>query len=183
LVETDEEGPDASAPEPPPRPIKPPEHRRVAVSLGFTIAVLLGTVVTIYTVFPPARDHLVRASIEQHRRADQHWQLERPDADELRAWAVAVLDDPSPLPAIGPQVTVIGARTFDVLHRRTALVRYQVGGAEISVAVQRARDLRGRKGQASGDQLVDAWRVGPYSCVAIGPAASVESWRAALGVP
>ena len=76
----------------------PPLHRRVSVSLLFTLTVLVGTVVAIYMVFPRRDNVLVTAAIAQHRQPPS-WDLAQPTAAELRAWAIGVVGKEVPLPA------------------------------------------------------------------------------------
>src|SRR5262245_2254237 len=109
LVDTDAIGPSAIE-EAPPHPIPPrPEHRRVAVSFLFTLAVLVGTVVMVYTVFPARHDVVVTAAVDEHRRADRSWQLEHPRPEQVESWAIGVLGGRPPLPTPGPGVAIVGA--------------------------------------------------------------------------
>src|SRR5262245_29153978 len=124
LVEPEEVGPiegdDAliTAPRPP--------HRRVSVSLLFTLSVLIGTVVTIYLVLPARHNLLLTTAIELHRDADPNWDLDAPSTGELRAWAIGLVGKNVPLPSDG--ATIIGARRLEILHRSAALMRLQIGG-------------------------------------------------------
>jgi len=73
LVEAESTGPvegDAALVTPP----RPP-HRRVSVSLLFTLTVLIGTVVTIYAVFPARHNLLLTQAIARHREASSTWDL------------------------------------------------------------------------------------------------------------
>lgn len=180
LVDPELEGPpevEEALPHPtPPRP----EHRRVYVSFLFTLAVLVGTVVTVYTVFPARHNVVVTAAVEEHRRSDQPWQLTRPAPEQLATWALGVLGGDAPLPA----GDVIGARSVEVLKRPAAVIRYRVGAAEVTLFVQRARDMPPRRVRKDdGDDHVEGWRAKKWTFVAVGPAASADAWKAALGVP
>jgi hypothetical protein len=167
--------------EAPPHPTPPrPEHRRVYVSFLFTLAVLVGTVVTVYTVFPARHNVVVTAAVSEHRRSDATWQLPAPRPEQLASWSLGVLGGEAPLPA----GDVVGARAIDIVNRHAAVIGYKVGGAEVTLLVQRARDMPPRRvSKDDGDDHVEAWRVQKWTFVAVGPAASAATWKAALGVP
>lgn len=181
LVETDEDRPEDEI-EPPPHPNPPrPEKRRAAASLILTTTILVGTVVMVYTVFPgpPATDP-VGAAIRGHRAPEPKWQLVAPELAELRAWSVAVLGESAPFPA----ADIVGARPIELRDRKAALVRYKVGADEVSVLIERGADVAAARGtRASGDEVADAWRDGPWTIVVVGPASSAAAWRGALDVP
>lgn len=159
----------------PPRPL----HRRVSVSLLFTLSVLIGTVVTIYTVLPARHDELATQAITHHRDPHGAWDLEKPSAPELRAWAIGVVGKGVPLPA--ETTPVIGARRIEVLKRGAALIRMQVGGDEVTYLVQNSRGITPDHSQRTdGDLRAEAWRRGKYTFVAVGPAASSQTWLAAV---
>lgn len=183
LVEADAEGPpgeeDAVARPTPPRP----ERRRVVVSLGFTVAVLVGTVFTIYAVFPARHNYLVTAALEEHRR-DAPWQLEAPAPAELRAWTLGFLDLAAPLPEASADIVAVGARRVELLNRPAAVVRYRIEGGEVTMVVQRARDLAARRvSRVDGRDRVVSWRRGAWSVAAVGPEVSAEVWTARVGAP
>src|SRR5262245_4422052 len=75
-----------------------PPHRRLSVSLLFTLSVLVGTVVAIYTLLPARNDLMVTTAIAHHADTTG-WDLEAPSAGELRAWAIGVVGKGVPLPA------------------------------------------------------------------------------------
>jgi hypothetical protein len=183
LVETDTEGPEpAIAEDGPPTPPRP-ERRRTVTSLVLTLAVLIGTVVAVYAMFPPRHNLLMTTALENHRSAEQPWQLQAPSASELDAWALGVLGGRLSLPRPGGDVAVIGARSLEVLRRTAVLVRYEVGGDEVSYVVQRAGILTRAYRHADGADTIVGWRSGPWICIVIGPAASAERWGPPLGVP
>jgi hypothetical protein len=160
-------------------PPRPP-HRRVSVSLLFTLSVLIGTVVTIYAVFPARDNVLVTEALAHHRDASVAWDLAAPSAVELRAWTIGVVGDGVPLPS----VAAVGARRLDVLNRSAAAIRFKVGSDEVTYLVQVARGLAPEHGErADGELRAVAWRRGPFSCVAVGPASSQAAWLSALGGP
>ena len=90
LVEAEAVGPvEGDAPlVTPPRP----PHRRVSVSLVFTLTVLIGTVVAIYMTVPARNNILVSEAIVQHR-VTQTWNLTNPTTAEVRAWAIGFAGD------------------------------------------------------------------------------------------
>jgi len=177
LVEAEAEGPieGEDAVVTPPRP----PHRRVSISLLFTLTVLIGTVVAIYLVFPARHTVLLTEAIAQHERA-QEWDLASPTLVELRAWAIGVVGKGAPLPGVAPA----GARELEILDRRAALMRVAVGGEEITYIVQHARSVApARVERTDGELLAVAWRRGEYLCVAAGPKATAPAWLAAFESP
>src|SRR5262249_33119396 len=94
-------------------PPRPP-HRRASGSLLFTLSVLVGTVVTIYVVFPARHGVLVTEAIEHHREVSPAWDLAAPSPAELRAWAIGAAGKDVPLPP--GELEVIGARKIDILN-------------------------------------------------------------------
>ena len=177
LVEAEAEGPieGEAAVVTPPRPL----HRRVSISLLFTLTVLTGTVVAIYLVFPARHNVLLTETIAQHGR-EQTWDLTAPTPAELRAWAIGVVGKDAPLPEVAPA----GARDLEVLDRRAALMRVTIEGAEVTYLVQRARGIGpARVERIEGELLAIAWRRGKYACVVVGPRATSAAWLALFGSP
>src|SRR3954471_20332579 len=113
LVEAEDVGPvEGDAPlVTPPRP----PHRRVSVSLLFTLTILTGTVVAIYLAFPARHNVLMTEAIEQHHDAAPAWDLPAPSPVELRAWAIGLLGKDPPLPAATAKV--LGARRIEIFDR------------------------------------------------------------------
>jgi len=176
LVEAEAEGPieGESAVVTPPRP----PHRRVSISLLFTLTVLTGTVVAIYLVFPARHNVLLTEAIAQHGR-EQAWDLASPSLPELRAWSIAVVGKDAPLPGVAP----VGARDVEILDRRAALMRVVVGGEEITYLVQHARGIGpARAERVEGDLVAMAWRRGKFACVVVGPKTTSAAWLPAFGV-
>jgi hypothetical protein len=177
LVEAEDVGPvEGDAPlVTPPRPL----HRRVSVSLLFTLTVLIGTVVAIYMTFPARNNVLVTEAIAQHKDPQQSWDLTAPSGPELRAWAIGIAGKDAPMPAT--DVKVLGARRIDVLNRGAALMRLQVGADDVTYLIQRARGFAPEStDRKDGDLRAIAWRRGPFTCVAVGPASTSMTWRAAF---
>lgn len=184
LVDTDADRPEDEA-EPAPVVTPPrPEKRRAITSLVFTLAVLGGTVATIYSVFPAPRSHGPSAALAEHRRDEARWQLDAPGEAELRAWTLALLGDDVPVPAPGDGIEVVGARALALGEHPAAFVGYRVGGERVSYLVAaHAHAPSGAGARREGDVVVETWRAGRWTCVGIGPAASADAWRAALGAP
>jgi hypothetical protein len=177
LVEAEAEGP-IEGEEAVVTPPVPP-HRRVSISLLFTLTVLTGTVVAIYLVFPARHNALLTEALAQHQR-DQEWDLTQPTLPELRAWAIGVAGRDAPLPGIAP----IGARDLEVLDRRAALMRVAVGGDEITYVVQHSRGIiPARSERTEGELLAVAWRRGKFACVVVGPKATSKAWLPSFSPP
>jgi len=177
LVEAEATGPvEGDAPlVTPPRP----PHRRVSVSLLFTLTVLTGTVVAIYVTFPARHNVLMTEAIKHHRTREPAWDLTSPSATELRAWAIGVVGKGAPLP--GPGATVIGARRVELFKRDAAVLGMRVGSDEVTYLVQRARGVAPDHAQRDEGKLrAIEWRTGPFTCIAVGPDATATTWRAAF---
>jgi hypothetical protein len=163
-------------------PPRPP-HRRVSVSLLFTLTVLIGTVVTIYLAFPARNNVLVTAALEHHLDPSPVWDLAAPNPAELRGWLIGVVGKDVPLPGDGTAAspTVIGARRLEVLNRVAALIRIRVGDEDVTYLVQHARGIppEGSERQDGALRAI-AWRKGAYTIVAVGADATAATWRAAL---
>jgi hypothetical protein len=177
LVEAEAEGPiegEDAVVTPPRLP-----HRRVSISLLFTLTVLTGTVVAIYLAFPARHNVLLTEAIAQHQ-PEQAWDLTGPTPAELRAWAIGLMGKDAPLPGIAP----IGARAIEVLDRPAALMRFAIGGDEVTYLVQRSRGIfPARTERVEGELLAIAWRKGKFSCVVVGPKATAPAWRATFSPP
>jgi hypothetical protein len=185
LVETDADRPEDEA-EPPPAVTPPvPEKRRAYASLTFTLAVLVGIVVTIYTVFPARKVEATRVTVAQHRQAEPRWQLVAPSHAELAAWTLALLGPGAPLPSERAGLAVIGARPIEVRHREAAVMRLGLEGAgEVTYLVVPARDApEGRVSRVDGAERIESWRAGAWTCIAVGPEATAAAWGPPLGVP
>jgi hypothetical protein len=157
------------------------------VSLLFTLTVLIGTVVTIYAVFPARNNVLVTEALELHREISPTWDLAAPNLAQLRAWTIGAIGKDVPLPGDGAAAApvIVGARRLEVLNRVAALIRVRVGDDDVSYLVQHARGIA-----PEGSERVDptpagplravAWRKGAFIVVAVGPDATAASWRAAF---
>ena len=190
LVEAESTGPvegDAALVTPP----RPP-HRRVSVSLVFTLTVLVGTVVTIFAMFPARHNLLMTEAIAHHRDPGAAWDLVTPTRDALRAWMIGATGKDAPLP--GEAATVVGARRLDILNRAAALIRLRIGDDEVTYVVQRARGIAPESAERvepgeTGDKVprgsdgalrAVAWRSGRFTVVAVGADATAAHWRVAL---
>jgi hypothetical protein len=181
LVEAESTGPvegDAALVTPP----RPP-HRRVSVSLVFTLTVLVGTVVTIYAMFPARHNVLMTEAITRHGETNPTWDLAAPSPDVLRAWMIGAVGKGAPLPGEGTavSVTVIGARRLEILNRAAALLRLRIGEDEVTYLVQHARGIAPERSERiDGPLRAVAWRKGRFTLVAVGTDATEASWRAAF---
>ena len=171
LVEAEATGP-IEGDEPlvtPPRPL----HRRVSVSLLFTLTVLIGTVVAIYLRFPTRNTVLMEEARAGHREAAPSWDLVNPTSAELRAWAIGVVGKDPPL----PKDSVTGAKDLEVLGHRAAMMRVVVDGEPITYLVQFTRVIAPEfSDDTDGDLHAIAWRQGSFTCAAVGPKASSDRW-------
>jgi hypothetical protein len=174
LVEAESEGPvegDAALVTPP----RPP-HRRVSVSLVFTLSVLVGLVVAIYMVFPARHNVLATRAIELHRDPPA-WDLATPSAEALGAWALGAVGKGTPVPAL----PAIGAARIDVLERPAAAVRFRIDGDEVTYVVGHAGRISPQHSEVhDGDLRAVTWPRGAFVCVGVGPDASAARWIAAL---
>ncbi|HEY0480790.1 MAG TPA: hypothetical protein VGD37_24920 [Kofleriaceae bacterium] len=163
-------------------PPRPP-HRRVSVSLLFTLTVLIGTVVTIYAMFPARHNILMTEAIARHGDTSPTWDLAAPSPDVLRGWMIGVVGKGAPLPGEGTVVTpaVVGARQIRILNRAAALVRVRIGDDDVTYLVQHARGIApDRSERVDGALRAMAWRKGPFTMVVVGPDATAARWRAAF---
>jgi hypothetical protein len=155
-------------------PPRPP-HRRVSVSLLFTLAVLTGTVVAVYLVFPARHNVLVTEAIARHRDPPAAWDLTKPSPAELHAWALGVAGKDVPLPVTA--VSPLGARRLELFARGAALIRFAVDGDEVTYLVQHVRGIAPENvDRSDGDLRAIAWTKGPFACVAVGNNATAAHW-------
>lgn len=177
LVEAEATGPvEGDAPlVTPPRP----PHRRVSVSLLFTLTVLVGTVVAIYLRFPARHNQLMTEAMASHAEAEPSWDLVAPTPAELRAWAIGVVGKNPPLPL--PAAKIVGARRVTIFSRAAAVIGTEVGSDQVTYFLQRAQGLAPDHAERiDGETQGVSWQNGPYTCIAVGPTASVKTWRAAF---
>jgi hypothetical protein len=177
LVEAEAIGPiEGDAPRvTPPRPL----HRRVSVSLLFTLSILIGTVVTIYTVLPARHDVLATEAAHYHRDAPSSWDLDAPSPTELRAWAIGVVGKGVPLPA--DHAKIVGALRIELLRRPAAVIGLQVGADRVTFLVTNSRGIAPQHVERDEDDLrTVSWRRGTYTLVAVGPRATVQDWLPAI---
>jgi hypothetical protein len=158
-------------------PPRPP-HRRVSVSLVFTLSVLIGTVVTIYTVFPARHNVLTSEALDHHRETQPVWDLSAPTSAELHAWTIGVVGKDPPL----PDVPAIGARRIEILQRHAALIRYKIGSDEVTYVVGHAARISPDHHEVHvGDLRAVSWPHGAFVCAGVGPDATAATWLPALG--
>lgn len=158
-------------------PPRPP-HRRVSVSLLFTLSVLTGTVVAIYLLLPARHDLMVTEAIAHHAEAGA-WDLENPTPAELRAWSIGVVGKGAPLP--NDAVKVVGAKRLQILKRGAALIRLDIAGEHVTYLVAHARGIPSQHViRKEGELRAEGWRRGVFTCVAVGPEASAQTWLGAF---
>lgn len=180
LVEAEAEGPieGEDAIVTPPRP----PHRRVSVSVLFTLTILIGTVVAIYVTFPARDNLLMTEAIDAHREAAPAWDLAGPTPAETRAWAIGVIGKDAPLAVLDSATRIVGARQIDIHDRRAALVRLELGADPVTYLLQRARGMSPKKSERTdGDVRAFERRRGPFTIVIVGPATTWETWLPAFG--
>ncbi|MFT3698205.1 MAG: hypothetical protein QM831_34000 [Kofleriaceae bacterium] len=157
----------------PPRP----RHRRVSVSLVFTLSVLIGTVVAIYVGFPARHNVLAQVALQNHREPPA-WDLATPDAHELEVFLKGALGKDAPL----PKLPAIGAARIEVLDRHAALIRFKVGDDEITYVVGRAARISPEHAERhDGELRAVEWPTGAFVCAAVGPDATASRWLPAVG--
>jgi hypothetical protein len=180
LVETDAALAVEDVPEVP-RPPRP-EHRKAYVSLLVTGAVLVGTVLVVYLLFPK-RDHEVMGSAIEYHRDPGELELTRPSEPELVAWTIGVLGRPVPWPS-GEGLTIEGVRGLRLLRRPAAMVRYRLGDQPVTLVAMVPWDQPPRIITIDDDdERAVWWRAGKWTMVAVGPIASEATWRPAVGAP
>lgn len=157
----------------PPRP----RHRRVSVSLVFTLTVLIGTVVAIYLVFPARHNVLVQVALANHREPPA-WDLPAPDESVLRAFLTGAVGKDAPM----PKYPALGAARIEVLDRHAALIRFKINNDEITYVVGRAARISPEHSEThDGELRIVEWPTGAFVCAAVGPDASAAAWLAAVG--
>ena len=161
----------------PPRPL----HRRVSVSLLFTLTVLVGTVVTIYWVFDARHNVMLTEALLQARTTDD-LELKSPSPEKLGTWGLGMFGERLPMPP--SSIPIIGARRIEVLNRRTAVIRLKIGGDDVTYLVQHAKGIVPEQTERTdGDLRAVQWISGVFICAAAGPDATSKQWRAALHAP
>ncbi|MGE0547257.1 MAG: hypothetical protein AB7O24_26935 [Kofleriaceae bacterium] len=177
LVEAEATGPvEGDAPlVTPPRP----PHRRVSVSLLFTLTVLTSTVVAIYIFVPTRYDMLMNVAIARHREPGGSWDRNAPSQAELRAWWSGVVGKAVALP---PGIErVAGFRRLEVFDRDAALVRMQVGPDVVTCLVQRSDSVAPKYSERREKEAhAIAWRRHHYLVIVVGSEATTQRWAAAF---
>lgn len=164
--------------------VTPPRlpHRRVSVSLLFTLTILVGTVVTIYLMFPARHNLLMTETLALHREPPA-WDLSAPSVDEAKGWLIGVVGNNPPMPGerAAATMTVIGVSRREILNREAAVLRVRLNGDEVTYLVQHARGIAPEGSERTdGTERAIAWRSGPYTVIAVGSEATQAAWRTAL---
>ncbi len=174
LVEAESTGPveGEEAVVTPPRP----PHRRVSVSLLFTLTVLVGTVVAIYVVFPARNEVVLKAAFDRHAAAPA-WDLAAPTGAEARAWAWGVVGRAAPLPQLDAPVRVIGVQRIELLDHPAAVMRIERDGVPMTYVVQTSRDGAVVRVDRDRDGLHGvAWRGAGFTTAAVGARPQTGQW-------
>ena len=142
-------------------PPRPP-HRRVSVSLLFTLSVLIGTVVAIYHGVSGAPQRARDRGDRAPSRAAAAWDLAAPTAGASCARGRSASSArTSPLPA----ASAIGARRakLEVLDRHAALIRFTIGNDEVTLprAAHAAGSRPSTPSDRDGDLRAVAWAARP----------------------
>jgi len=158
-----------------------PPHRRVAVSLVFTVSVLVGTVAIIYGVFPKRNNEVLDIAIEHHR--DPHkLELVGPSRGEVLAWSVGLYGKAVPWPEVSDGVHLEGAYALRIFRRPAALLRLSVDGQPVTLMAMKARDWPPRRRQnRDGELVAKSWRSGKWLFVAVGREDGVARWQPVVG--
>jgi hypothetical protein len=156
--------------------------RSNSVSLLLSFGVLVAIVLCVYLVFPHRDQEALTQAVAEHR-SDAPFDLARPSAAELSAWSNGVMGGEVPWPQ-APGLEIVGARSAQIMKRRAALARYVAAGVQVTLIVQRNREMppRTRRKEAGGD-LVVSWRRGKWTYVAVGTAAAQDRWKPLVGAP
>ncbi len=158
-------------------PPRPP-HRRVSVSLVFTLTVLIGTVVAIYVGFPPRHHVLMTEAIAQHRDEAAAWDLVQPTPAELRAFVTGAVGAKNvPLPQEG---IAEGARRIEVLKKSTAVIRYRFAGEPVTYVVQIAASVGPDTTETEDELRVVAWQTGRFRFVMVGKGGGPDALKKTL---
>jgi len=173
LIESDAEGPIVEeSTTTPPRP----EKRRVSISLLFTLAVLVGTVVTIYTLLPARNQILVTEAFAGHRRDRTTFDVVGPTGGELQAWTTGALGKQVPMFAM-PGAAPLAAAVITIHRRNASLVRSRVGTEEFTVLMQHAQGWAPESAERDDGELhASLKRVGPWTVVTVGLKATMATW-------
>ena len=181
LIETDipdhEDDLDAETVVPP----RPP-RRRVAVSLLLTVSLLASTVGVIFLVFPKRDNEILTVAMESHVESESaaDFELQSPNAEELRAWTIGVLGRTVPWPGVVTG-SILGVRQVEVFRRPMAQLVVELGGERVSVLALRARDTPPRLREKIDEGLyARSWRRKKWTLIAVGREDTRKIWLAAL---
>jgi hypothetical protein len=117
-------------------------------------------------------------ALARHRDVAPAWDLANPTAAELRAWAIGVVGKDPPLPRT---TSIVGARETRVRDRRAAVVQVAIEGEPVTYVVQFTPVVSPERSEKiDGELRAVAWRLGEFTCVAVGRAASATRWEPAL---
>ncbi|MBT8494992.1 MAG: hypothetical protein KJO07_18225 [Deltaproteobacteria bacterium] len=154
-----------------------PPRRRVAVSLLFTLSVLVATVVAVYVVFPARHNEALAIAIESHRDPEPY-ELDKPSRGEVLAWSIGVHAKRVPWPELDRDVVLVGAYGLRIFRQPTSVLRLEVGGQPVTLMALKVRDTPRRKRRLVDDELIaQKWRVKKWTFIAVGPRDIADRWR------
>lgn len=181
LVESDAEGPTLQPEEvvTPPRP----EKRRVSISLLFTLTVLIATVGAIYSLLPARNGVLVTEALAGHVAAPASFDLTSLTQGEVNAWLVGALGKGVPQ-IVETNATPMAAKTISIHRRNAAVVRYRIGGAEVTYLVQHAKGWAPHAAQRAEGQLrAELGTFGKWTVVAVSGRDDKQSYLQYVKLP
>jgi hypothetical protein len=162
------------------RPARP-ARRRVYTSLLVTLSVLFGTVGIIYRVFPNRQDEVMTLTMQAHREPG-NLEITAPTSMEIRAWSLGLFGESAPWPEVHEGLVPKGASALRIFKRDLAIVRYELDGEAVTIAMLRKRDPMPRTLRRTEDGLhAVSWGHKRFNTIVVGSAASKEVWTKRLG--
>ncbi len=160
-----------------------PARRRVYTSLLVTLSVLFGTVGIIYTVFPNRQDEVMTLAMQAHGEPGKS-ELASPTGMQIRAWSLGLFGESAPWPEAGEGLVPKGASALRIFKRDLAIVRYELNGEEVIVAMLRKRNPMPRTLRRTENGLhAISWGQKRFNTIVVGPAATKDVWTKRLGRP
>jgi hypothetical protein len=165
-----------------PRPARP-ARRRVYTSLLVTLSVLFGTVGVIYKVFPNRHDEVMTLAMQAHLEPEVS-EIQNPTGTQIRSWSLGVFGEAAPWPEVKGGLVPKSATALRIFKRDMAIVRYELDGQTLTLAMLRKRDPMPRTVRRTEDGFhAVSWAKKRFTRIAIGPQDSKDKWTARLGAP
>lgn len=165
-----------------PRPPRP-ARRRVYTSLLVTLSVLFGTVAVIYKMFPNRQDEVITLAMRAHLEPEAS-EIQNPTGTEIRSWSLGVFGEAAPWPEVKGGLVPQSASALRIFKRDMAIVRYELDGKALTLAILRKRDPMPRTVRRTEDGFhAVSWARNRFTSIAIGPEESKDKWSARLGAP